>query len=231
MTRLVAAFVVVCLIAVPSSAVPVDGVREPVPSTEPAVPTYEELRDLSVRERAAQVRELPAAVQSDLWTKHLLTSLAEHPEFTEVQRAVIQEALSLLTPQLFAIEPSDPRRAELVDQPLDRLRIRARAAFDSRVARELFTQMGPAVRNVEYKPPSSRMIWGGQPKLPRWTRLPVGSNNYPTCECSVLSDWCSDWSGLGRIFCGQTGGCYFTSSGCGALFRYACNGMCRERPT
>jgi len=47
--------------------------------------------------------------------------------------------------------------------------------------------------------------------------------DYPECECSKQSDWCANPSS----YCGGVGGvCYATSSGCGFLWGYQCDGMC-----
>src|SRR5215212_4111772 len=116
-------------------------IRRPAPNPD-IVGTYQELRALNLRERRTRLEELPSDKKADLWNHHLRAALAEHPEFTSEQRSVIRDALSLLTLELFAIDPSDPRWGTTVDQPLRRLKHRARAVFDSRTARELFLQLG-----------------------------------------------------------------------------------------
>ncbi|HUR81166.1 MAG TPA: bacteriocin fulvocin C-related protein [Thermoanaerobaculia bacterium] len=203
--------------------------RAVVPFADVAPPTYDELQELAVPDRAAAVRQLPAESQASLWNEHLLRELAAHPEFSGEQRAVIQEAFALLTPQMFAVERSDARWAEEVGQPLERFTERARQLFEPRVARELFTQMGPAVRDSARTPPRERSMW--MPRKSASSSRRVATNEFPRCQCSIISDWCTDSSGLGMIYCAQTGGCYFTSTGCGTFFQYACNGMCRDRPT
>ncbi|HYK00712.1 MAG TPA: bacteriocin fulvocin C-related protein [Thermoanaerobaculia bacterium] len=156
-------------------------------------------------ERRRLVARMPAATQAEVWSRHLLRTLVEHPEFTTEQRAVIQEALLLLTPELFEIGSSDPRWQERVDRPLRALTHRIIAAFpDHRgLMRELFTQLGPDVAASE----------------PRGKRSPVAQSEYPDCTCSVVSDWCS----FGEC---RNHWCVFTSSGCGTFFRYACEGEC-----
>jgi hypothetical protein len=204
---------------------------QPVPDAA-IVPVYQELRALDAGERRRALEELPSGTKASLWSHHLLTALAEHPEFTGEQRAVIREALSLVTLELFELEPSDPRWGPGVDQPLRRLKQRARAVFDSRTARELFLQMGPAAP----EPVADNAIGGRNFSLETRSRLAnrrVASDSvFPDCECSVLSDWCTDWTGLGVRYCSNINSqCWFKNAGCGTLGRYACNGMCYTRST
>lgn len=209
--------------------------RHKAPPSSDAGRTYQELRALSANERIRLFAELPSSMQSAVLAHHLLTALAEHPEFTSEQRAVIQEALSLITPELFEIDPSNPQWGERVDQPLRRFKQRARAVFDSKTARELFTRLGPA----EPAHPSVDMFdRNGDPMSAPGTALrrPNHATSldsvFPECECSVISDWCVDWSGLGVTYCSNLyANCWFRNRGCGTLLQYACNGMCRTRPT
>lgn len=185
---------------------------------------YEMLRSRPVRERVRLYHTMPNAMRAAVWSRHLLTALAEHPEYTAEQRAVIQDALALLTADFFAIDSTSPHFAERVDAPLRRLKERATEAFGPRTARELFQQMGPTV------PASSAPAENPNPPIvtPSWGWRPIA--NTATCECSIQSDWCSDWSGLGMVYCAQSGGCWFSTKGCGTFLQYACNGMCQKRP-
>src|SRR6185436_831792 len=182
--------------------------------------------------RVRLFNEMSSSLKSAVVAHHLLTALGEHPEFTREQREVIQEALSLVTPQLFDIRPSSPQWGELVDQPLRRFKRRAKAAFDSKMARELFTQLGPAEPAGPLVGVQGKIAW---PMFAPGARLPMRlaplDSVFPDCQCSVISDWCSDWGGLGEVYCqNMASNCWFRSSGCGTFLQYACNGMCRRRP-
>jgi len=126
-----------------------DAFRKTLSPSESVALTYEALRLKPVQERATLVGQMPSSKQSAIWAHHLLTARAEHPELTSEQRAVIQEALALLTPQLFEIDASSPQWKQLVDEPLRRFRERAKSVFESRLARELFTQLGPNIRESD----------------------------------------------------------------------------------
>lgn len=169
------------------------------------VRTYDELRSMRRPARTQLLAQMPSAAQSAIWAHHLLTTLVQHPEFSLEQRAVIQEALSLLTPELFEIDHSNPRWADVVDLPLRRLKQRAMAAFPDRAfARDLFTQLGP---DSELSQPSS-----GRPRS-------IQTNAEP-CTYSVDSDWC--YTG----FACKNAWCNFTGAGCGTLLLYPCEGLC-----
>lgn len=62
--------------------------------------TYEELQAKPGRQRVQRLAEMPSDMQSAVWIHHLIKLLGEHPEFTTDQRVLIQEGLSLLTPDL-----------------------------------------------------------------------------------------------------------------------------------
>jgi hypothetical protein len=192
--------------------------------------TYEELQSKSVRERARALELLPASMRSAVWSHHLLTTLAQHPEFTGEQKAVIQFGLAIMTPQLFEVERSDTHWAELVDQPLRELARRAKAAFGPKVARELFVHLGP-----DAVPPGTveEEAGGVNPAAGKTLStlriiIPRDIVIVPTCACSTEDDYC-DTSGLGFYYC-QQGSCWSSMSGCGTFLRYPCNGMCASVP-
>lgn len=169
------------------------------------VRTYDELRSMPRTSRTQALARMPSSAQSAIWTHHLLTTMVQHPEFTTEQRAVIQEALSLLTPELFEIDPSNRRWVDVVDLPLRRLKERAITAFPDRAfARDLFTQLGP----------DSELL---QPATGRPRSIQTNSED---CSCNVISDWC--YTGFA---CKNTW-CNFKNAGCGTLLRYSCDGLC-----
>lgn len=191
----------------------------PPAASDDVARAYEALRFVRGRERAQVLAQMPSATQSGVWAHHLLTMLVKHPEFTAEQRAVIQEALSLLTPELFEIDPSSPRWVDVVDLPLRRLTERAIAAFGDRaIARDIFTQVGPdsELPNVNDQ---SAAVGTGQP--PAGRSIKTNSEN---CICSVASDWC--YTGYECL----NAWCNFTGAGCGALLLFPCEGLCFMKP-
>lgn len=83
---------------------------------------------------------------------------------------------------------------------LDALRDSARAAFGPHAARAVFATLGPS-----------------EPRSPAGA-VPAGPDN--TCSCSSADSWCDN-----NTYC-QSGYCASTGSGCGLLYRYACDGLC-----
>lgn len=104
---------------------------------------YDELAAKSSSERVEFYRQMPSSVKSGLWAHHLSTALAHHPEFTDEQRAVVEEALSLLCSEFFEIDASNPAWPDRVGGPLGGLTERAKALFGVQTARALFAQLGP----------------------------------------------------------------------------------------
>jgi hypothetical protein len=201
----------------------VGGGSQQAPSavSEDVARAYDALRSVRGRERARILSQMPGSTQAGVWAHHLLTMLVKHPEFTPEQRAVIQEALSLLTSELFEIHPSNPRWADLVDVPLRDLTERALAAFPDRtMARDLFTQLGVEGELSDFHDqPATSAAGTAQP--PTGRSIKADSEN---CICSVASDWC--YTGYQ---CLNTW-CNFTGAGCGTLLLYPCEGLCFMKP-
>lgn len=160
--------------------------------------------------RVQRFQELQSTEKFAVWAYYLNDVLGTHPEYTPEQRAVIQYALSVLEPAIYEIQPGDARWSAVVDEPLRELTRRAQAVFPAAVAKALFAQIAP--------PATSPPAHENGAALGR--RRPA-VNDFPTCTCSTVSDWCgSDYT------CEQRGGCYFASTGCGTLLAYSCIGMC-----
>lgn len=196
----------------PAAALPSDA------ATEDVSYLYEMLLREPISSRSRQLSALPGATQAAIWARHLTRALAQHPEFSAAQRAVIQEALTVLTPQMFLIDSEDPRWAMQVDMPLRILTQHARALFPLSLAREIFAQLGPddAVQSMEsctFDQPSQSV------------RRPVKRlDALPDCSCSSVSDYC------GLMFHCVNGGCTWTHHGCGTFFVYGCTGQCTQYP-
>lgn len=90
---------------------------------------YLAISGLNVREQRAAYLLEPTDVRSDLWTLHLESFLAQHPDLTPEQRAVVFEAIGLLATGIMEIHRSDPGWDANVRLPLNTLTLHARAAF------------------------------------------------------------------------------------------------------
>ena len=140
--------------------------------------------------------------KSELWHVHFALSLAQHSEWTEQQRALVLEASSMASPELYQT-PKDAKWREAVDEPARVLMQKALIAFNKREAAALFAELGG-------KEPLSH-----HPK-PR-------PSETPPCSCSHDSDWCVSYD------C-YSNNCKSTSSGCGTLWLYPCTGLCYSPP-
>lgn len=148
---------------------------------------------------------MPASVKKELWLVHLRRAMAELAELNSDQRAVILQAIGLVASGVFEIERSSPNWARDVAEPLRDLETRAREAFDVRVARAVFADLGSEVDFA-----STETFW-------------------ETCQCSTESNWCDFITNPGP-YC-RSGGefrCRPIASGCGFLLMYACDGLCAD---
>lgn len=157
-------------------------------------------RAVSSRDGWNVYKNLNAQEKADLWTLHLRRALKELPDLTERQRAVIYQALGLLTSGIMeGLSDADvdrPRRASL-----DELERRAKEVFDPQTGKALFAQLG------------SGILLDGEV----WSFI-------DPCKCSTDSDWC-DWITNPNPYC-QEVLCEEQQSGCGTLWLYPCDGIC-----
>ncbi len=221
--------------AVSAANPPDQAAIEPLDAFSPAVTrAYEYLHEPQTRaERLRSYGILSSAMRSAIWIHQFRVALDEHPEFTDEQRAVLEDAIALFTPELFEISASSQEWGRRVDAPLQAISQRARTAFGFALAAQLFTQLGPTVPH-----PNPRALPGldgttlWQPRSldanaqPRQLFEP-STEDIPQCECSSTSDYCaweygSDWRCVG-------GGCYWGINwGCGTGLQYPCNGLCQQ---
>jgi hypothetical protein len=161
-----------------------------------ALRKYTELSELSKDEKKASFSLMTAEDKSSIWRVHLGLSLARHPEWTEQQRSIILEALTMATPQLYR-SPQDKDWTRLVDEPVRLLTQRALLVFTKQEGAALFSELGfsEQARFSHTKRPAPR-----------------------GCGCSQESDWCN-------YQCISTE-CTVLTWGCGSFGIYACNGKC-----
>lgn len=197
--------------------------------------TYDDLLARPETERVRALLALPSSVQAAIWRHRFLLALARHPEYTADQRSVLQEGLSILTPDLFALDRSTLQWVLLVDQPLRRLKQRAIVAFGPSAAKELFTRLTPETNSEapDFGAAANSARDRNTRSVPRPKAIAgmAGGTVIPvaTCQCSMEDDWCDTFgSGLGIYVCRGVP-CWPTQGGCGFFLRANCNGLCGYR--
>ena len=188
---------------------------------------YYDMSALPLKRRKASFRIASSNDKSDLWRTHLALFLVKRSALSSRQTEVILAAMSLATPEHFEVQSSDPSWKVKVREPLRSLEAQIVSAFSLEDAAQVFATLGDdtelaktsasvLLRSISYKPVSD---FG---PFKRWTysrfQEPMEVERNGTCQCSTSSDWCP-MSGA----CGG-GGCSSTSSGCGTLWSYPCDG-------
>jgi hypothetical protein len=161
-----------------------------------ALRQYAQLSELSKAHRKASFNLMTAEDKSSLWRVHLCLNLARHQEWTEKQRSIVLEAITLATPALYKVV-KDSTSIRLGDEPVRSLTQRALLVFSKQEAAALFSELG---FNEQ-----SKSNHAGPPT--------VGS-----CSCSQESDYCSH-------YCSGTS-CTVLTWACGTFGLYPCDGIC-----
>ena len=134
-----------------------------------ALRKYSELSELSKEDKKASFSLMSADDKSSLWRVHLGLNLARHPEWTDQQRSIILEAITMATPQLYKT-PKDNNWTRLVDEPVRLLVQKALLVFTKQEGAALFAELG-------FSEP---------------TRHHVTQRKLNGCGCSQESDWCDN---------------------------------------
>jgi hypothetical protein len=142
-------------------------------------------------------QSLKPDVQCGLW-KSKLALILTLGELDDQQLGVVAMADCFLTPELYAKPLTDEAIAFLTNLETD-----ARAVFSEKQFGSLFMLLGGA-----------GLAPGTSASAP--LELKAGE-----CECNTGRDYCG-----GNRQC-RRGGCLVTRGGCGFLWVYMCNGMCR----
>ena len=138
------------------------------PQDGEALRKYTQLSELSKADRKVSFSLMSAEDKSSLWRVHFGLNLARHPEYTEQERSIVFEAITMATPQLYKI-PKDSNWTRLVDEPVRLLTQKALLVFTKQEVAALFSELGS-----DAQPRSNH------------ARRPAGS-----CACSTECDWCS----------------------------------------
>ena len=148
---------------------------------------------------------LPPSIKKELWMTHLRRALVEVPDLGSDQRGLIFETIGLIALGVLEGEPSSESWDQTYGDQVRSLEGRAREVFALRLARAIFTELGPEAD------------FSGTTSLRDW------------CSCSTDSDWC-DFITNPNPNCrvDLQNRCRPTSSGCGWLLMFACDGLCLE---
>jgi hypothetical protein len=164
-------------------------------------PTLESLVPFDRAHRIAIFSAVTPDVRSKLWREQL-RRLAQRPEWSARQRALIVEAIDLSTPAMY--KPRDPIAREAAVKYWSR----AQQVFpvgESR--RPLYELGGPAPRSIQPVPSVWNRLMGS---------VSVSAQPAPLCDCSILWQDC---------FCYDTW-CRFQYDGCGPYGWFECDGKC-----
>ncbi len=168
--------------------------------------TYEDIAGYPMTYRRAIFAAVPADAQSRLWRAHLARYLELHPELDAAGRAMVDEAVELTAPELFAAV-DDPAAHRAALERLSGFGERARAVFAGGELRNAFFDLGAlhaAAIQIEPRPRPA-----------------------PECECAP-----GPFTNEPEA-CGENGHCDTSiecnndsQAGCGLFTYIPCNGMC-----
>jgi hypothetical protein len=163
--------------------------------------TYEDLSRYPLPYRRGIFNALTAEEKSELWKDHLANML-EEASLTDAQRALIWEAIDLVTPDLYS---RSQRRVGFLERKTETFQQKALKEFNRALLSRVFGQLEPA--DVELVSLGKEvMISGGV-----------------ACSCNHDHDFCP--SGYG---CDEKSICDRLSSGCGWVWSQACDGLCKD---
>lgn len=196
---------------------------------------YSDISALPMAKRKAAFRKTSPQGKSNLWRTHFALYLAKHPGLSQAQRVIILEGMSLATPELFEVRSDNPDWKAKVQERLKQFESRIRGFFSRDEGERVFATLG------DPEPPTTRSS-SGTPILPKDSNRresSISGRNVRTlnrfvgknpgfegegfyCSCSTESDWCST-----NMHCTSQSLCTITTSGCGTLWAYWCNGVCK----
>lgn len=128
---------------------------------------YLALAPLDRSARKSFFSNAPAFQKSKIWQAHLAMNLARRSELNARQRAVINEAITIVTPELYETPKNDASWSTKVDEPIRLFAKRALAVFGKEDGAMIFSELG-----------------GSAPTLHH------ARTTLPACDCSHESDWC-----------------------------------------
>ncbi|WP_335940213.1 bacteriocin fulvocin C-related protein [Streptomyces sp. PTD5-9] len=164
--------------------------------------TYAAIAPLPSAVRQAVLVELSPAERSRVWTEHLENFRAAHPALTAQQSRVVREALDLAGSEA-TFAGGEPEPGSGLQRRVSAVETAAKEAFGMADSAALLVTLGPADTAPAARDEAAARL--------------------ATCNCSTTSVWCTVWEGphCQCCFCS-------TTSGCGFLGMYQCNGTCTK---
>ena len=104
---------------------------------------YDELGRLPWAYRRVVLGELPPATRSALFQTHYERYALAHPDMSPAQRAVLDRAKELMTPDVYALPRESPEWKTRIGAPQAELERQARAVFDRTELMRIFAMIGP----------------------------------------------------------------------------------------
>lgn len=167
--------------------------------------------------RRAIMSALAPQDRSDAWRAHFRRYLEAHPELTTPQRAVIEDAIAIATPEALGRADAETRTR------ISALFNHAREVLGTDTANTLFVTLGSeqSVR-ADILPLRQRIA----DRVRSWR---VANASSPDCNCNTDVDTCTVWPESDWLECSEMYSCEFDVSWpmCGPLWSWACNGWCR----
>jgi hypothetical protein len=203
--------------------------------------TSEELAHYPVPQRMVIVASLDAQTRSRLWREHFQGHLDHDRNLTSAQRAVLEDAVALFSPELFA-KPAARADQERFDTELPALLERAKEAFGRNRGIALLTVIDPDPTPVPTPncacataPGDTCSTYCDDTEDCTLSRRGCGPGGVyacngmcapppppPSCACSWgAGDTCGQ-----EYYCDDMVTCGRATLGCGPGGAYACNGMC-----
>lgn len=178
---------------------------------------YDSLAELRTPERRAFAAGQTSNVKADLWLLHFEKVLMDHPELTAAERGVVLEAMGLVSSGVVNFDVLLPEQTPMARASVEALEQRAIQVFPRQLLALTFGTIGrPYI---------------GKTGSPKWRLFPTIS--IPDCECNVGSIFTCGGLPTSPEYCNPSlppSSCTWIISGCGFLWAYPCDGLCKSTP-
>lgn len=167
--------------------------------------------------RRAVIGALEPEQRSTTWRAQFAKYMESHPALTPEQVQVLQDAMTVATPEAFAPPMSADVRAR-VEEVFNR----SLKVLGTEATGELFVTLGPKVVKGKSALPFTERV---ADRLRSWR---VVNAQYPDCNCNVEMDTC-DMVPDPWLQCSELYTCNFDLSWpmCGPFWSWACTGWCK----
>jgi hypothetical protein len=168
--------------------------------------------------RRALMSRLDAEGRSRVWRGHYAEFLSTHPELTDTQRFIVEEAMRLASPAAFQLPLSPELQADI-----QQVYGESQLFFGSDVAKELFVNLGPEKVMANALPLRQQIA----DRIRGWRTALADQEG--ECNCNPDIDTCTVWPQSPWLECSELFSCEFDVEWpmCGPLWSWACTGWCR----